>query len=67
MEHYRCFKTLNPLTGQQRITDTIALPALLSTDLAARAAEDLTQALRNPHPSAPFLLPRAQLATDLNN
>jgi hypothetical protein len=72
MEHYWCFKTLNPLTGPQRIADTIEflphnfeMPALSSTDLATRAAEDLTQALRNPHPSAPFLPPRAQLATDL--
>jgi hypothetical protein len=52
MEHYRCFKTVNPLTNRQRIADTIKflphnfdMPKLSSADLAARAAADLTTAL----------------------
>jgi hypothetical protein len=72
MEHYRCYKTVNPLTNRQRIADTIEflphdfeMPKLSSADLAAHAAADLTNALRNPHPAAPFLPPTAALSQEL--
>lgn len=61
LEHYRCYKVWIPSSRRIRIIDTIeffphdfAMPALSSADAATRAAHDLTQALRKPHPAGPL-------------
>ena len=61
MEHYQCYKIYIPSTRAERIADTVEffphyvnMPRLSSVDRAIRAATELTHALRNPAPAAPF-------------
>ncbi len=63
MEHYRCYKVYITSTHGERIVDTIQffpthteMPKLLSADNAMRAAQELTEALQNPAPAAPFAM-----------
>jgi hypothetical protein len=61
MEHYRCYRLYMPKTQAKRTFSTVKffptpmkMPHLSSTDAALQAAKDLTDALCNPHPAAPF-------------
>ena len=61
MEHYRCYRVYIPKTRGERIADTVEflpehtkVPFASSADRAAQAATELTEALRNPAPAAPF-------------
>ncbi len=63
MEHYRCYKVYITATHGERIVDTIQffptqteMPKLSSADNAMRAAQELTEALQNPAPAAPFAM-----------
>ncbi len=60
-EHYRCYEVYISKTGHTRISDTVEfMPAdqpmlrTASTDAAIQAALQLTSALQNPSPAAPF-------------
>lgn len=62
LNHYRCYTLYMPKTHATRIFDTVEffnddypVPQTSSQDAAIRAAQDLTEALKNPHPAAPFL------------
>jgi len=64
MDHYRCYRTVDPLTKKERIAETVEflphnfeMPPTSSADLAIQAAQGLTAALRKPQPAAPFLEP----------
>jgi hypothetical protein len=69
-EHYRCYTVFCTKTGHERIADTVEffpstidMPRMMSTDAATVAANELTHALLNPAPSAPFAtIGDAQLA-----
>jgi hypothetical protein len=73
MNHYRCFTAINESTGRESTVETIQflphrffeMPAQSSYDLATRAAYDLAQALRKPHPAAPYLPAQAQQTQEL--
>ena len=61
MEHYRCYTVYVKATHSERTVDTIEffpaktkLPQTSSRDLVIRAANELTRALRNPHPAMPL-------------
>jgi hypothetical protein len=61
MEHYRCYKCYIPATDSIRIADTVQFfpttvpfPKLSSADNAFRAASELIDALKHPHPAQPF-------------
>ena len=73
MEHYRCFLTVNPNTGRQRVAETLQflphnfdMPKTSSLDVITRAASDLASALAKPAPALPFLQPNQQLTADLH-
>jgi hypothetical protein len=60
-EHYRCYTVYCSKTGSERIIDTveffpanIRMPHMSSADNATTAAKELTHALLNPAPAAPF-------------
>jgi hypothetical protein len=60
-EHYRCYTVYCSKTGNERIIDTveffpadIRMPRMSSADNATIAAKELTNALLNPAPAAPF-------------
>ena len=60
LDHYRCYQVYVPSTRSLRIVDTIEffphhvpLPHTSSTDILHRAATDLIDALKNPHPATP--------------
>ena len=62
MEYYQCYVAYISTTRATRISNTVQffphtykMPRLSSTDAAMRAASDLTAALQNPAPAAPFL------------
>jgi hypothetical protein len=61
MHHYRCQNVYISTTASERLVDTLELfphnyhmPQLLSTDRLLMAANNMTDALQNPHPEAPF-------------
>ena len=61
MHHYRCYNIYIPATQSQRYFDTVAffpttwtMPQMSATDQLRRAAQTITQALRNPHPAMPL-------------
>jgi hypothetical protein len=61
MHHYRCQNVYISATASERIVDTLEffphnyqMPQLLSTDRLIMAAQDMTDALQNPHPKVPF-------------
>ena len=60
-EHYRCYRVYVPTTHAERVAKTVQFfpnncPVLKisSANNAARAARELTKALPNPAPAAPF-------------
>ena len=65
LEHYRCFITSNPSTGRNRVAETIEffphnfrMPQLSSLDIAGKAALQLLECLKKPHPS--FMSPERE-------
>jgi hypothetical protein len=61
MHHYRCQNVYISSTANERIVDTLEffphnyqMPQLSSTDQLIMAANDMTDALQNPHPAVPF-------------
>jgi hypothetical protein len=61
MHHYRCQNVYISATASERIVDTLEffphnspMPQLSSTDILIMAANDMTNALKNPHPAVPF-------------
>jgi hypothetical protein len=61
MHHYRCQKVYITATVSERIVDTLnlfphnsPLPQMSSTDRVLMAAQDMTDALKHPHPDIPF-------------
>jgi hypothetical protein len=61
LEHYRCYTVYITKTRSNRIVETVdffphkfKLPLPLSSELATRAAADLTHALLKPQPAGPF-------------
>ena len=62
-EHYWCYRVYVPTTRAKRVAKTVQffpkncpVPKLSSADNAARAAQELTEALLNPAPAAPFAM-----------
>jgi hypothetical protein len=60
-EHYRCYRIYSSVTGNERVSDTVEffpthtkMPHASSADNAMIAAKELTAALLNPAPAAPF-------------
>jgi hypothetical protein len=61
MHHYRCQNVYILATASERIVDTLKffphnyqMPQLASTDRFLMAANDMSNALQNPHPEVPF-------------
>jgi hypothetical protein len=61
MHYYRCQNVYISAMASERIVDTLEffphnyqMPQLLSTDRFLMAANDMTDALQNPHPQVPF-------------
>jgi len=61
MEHYRCHRVYITKTRATRVSDTVdffpqhfSMPKMSSADAATIAAQDLTHALLNPAPAAPY-------------
>jgi hypothetical protein len=61
MHHYRCQNVYISATVSERIVDTLEffphnyqMPQFSSTDILIMAANDMTDALQNPHPEVPF-------------
>jgi hypothetical protein len=61
MHHYRCQNVYLTSTASERIVDTLdffphrsPMPQLSSVDRVLMAAQDLTAALKHPHPDVPF-------------
>jgi hypothetical protein len=61
MHHYRCQNVYISATASERIVDTLEffphnyqMPRLSSTNRLIMAANDMTDALQNPHPDVPF-------------
>jgi hypothetical protein len=61
MHHYRCQNVYISATASERIVDTLEfsphnyqMQQLSSTDRLLMAAQDMTDALQNPHPEVPF-------------
>jgi hypothetical protein len=61
MHHYRCQNVYISSTANERIVDTLEffphnyqMPKLSSTDRLIMSANDMTDALQNPHPEVPF-------------
>jgi hypothetical protein len=61
MHHYRCQNVYISATASERIVDTpeffphnYQMPQLSSTDRLLMAANDMSNALQNPHPEVPF-------------
>jgi hypothetical protein len=60
-DHYRCYRVWMVSTNRTRIVDTVKffpqhvkMPHLSSQEMTIQAARELTSALRNPAPAAPF-------------
>jgi hypothetical protein len=61
MNHYRCQNVYITATASERIVDTLKffphnspMPQMSSTDRILIAAQDMTDALKHPHPDVPF-------------
>jgi predicted RNase H-like nuclease len=61
MHHYRFQNVYISATARERIVDTLeffhhnsTMPQLYSTDILIMAANDMSNALNNPHPEVPF-------------
>jgi hypothetical protein len=61
MQHYRCQNVYITETASERIVDTLdffphnsPMPQMSSTDRILMAAQDMTDALKHPHPDVPF-------------
>jgi hypothetical protein len=61
MHHYQCQNEYISATASERIKDTLEfppnnfpMPQLSSTDILIMAANDMSDALKNPHPDLPF-------------
>jgi hypothetical protein len=61
MHHYRCQTVYISTTASERIVDTLEffphnspISQMSSTDRLIMAANDMTNALKNPHPVVPF-------------
>jgi hypothetical protein len=61
MHHYICQNVYISATASERIVDTLEffphnspMPQLSSTDILIMAANDMSNALKNPHPEVPF-------------
>jgi hypothetical protein len=61
MHHYRCQNVYISATASERIVDTLEfsphnspIPQLSSTDRLIMAANDMTNTLKNTHPTVPF-------------
>jgi hypothetical protein len=61
MQHCRCQKVYITATASENIVDTLEfpphnspMPQMSSTDRILMAAQDMTDALKHPHPDAPF-------------
>jgi hypothetical protein len=61
MHHYRCQNVYISATASERIVETLdffphnfQMPQLSSTDRLIMAANDMSNALKNPHPEVPF-------------
>jgi hypothetical protein len=61
MHHYRCQNVYIPATASERIVDTLEFSPhnspmlqLSSTDRLIMATNDMTNALKHPHPEVPF-------------
>jgi hypothetical protein len=61
MHHYRCQNVYISATASERIVDTLEffphnfpMPQLSFTDRLIMAANDMSNALKNPHPEVPF-------------
>jgi hypothetical protein len=61
MHHYRCQNVYIAATASERIVDTLEflphnfpMPQLSSTDILLMATNDISNAIKNPHPEVPF-------------
>jgi hypothetical protein len=61
MHHYRCQNAYITATASECIVDTLdvfthnsPMPQMSSTDQLLMAAQDMTNALKQPHPDVPF-------------
>jgi hypothetical protein len=61
MKHYRCFHVYINKTKSERVVDMVEffpsrynMPKFSSSDAIIKAAKDMIQALREPHPATPF-------------
>jgi hypothetical protein len=61
MHHYRCQNVYITATASERIVDTLdvfphnsPIPQMSSTDRVLMASQDMTDALKHPHPDIPF-------------
>jgi hypothetical protein len=61
MHHYRCQNVYITATASARIVDTLnffphnsPMPQMSSSDRILMAAQDMTDALKHPHPDVPF-------------
>jgi hypothetical protein len=61
MKHYRCQNVYITATASERIVDTLEffphnspMPQMSSTDRILTTAQDMTDALKHPHPEVPF-------------
>jgi hypothetical protein len=61
MQHYRCQHVCITATAGERIVDTLdffphnsPMPQMSSSDRILMAAQDMTDALKHPHPDVPF-------------
>jgi hypothetical protein len=61
MNHYRCQNVYITASASERIVDTLEffphnspMPQMSSTDRILMAAQDITNALKHPHPNVPF-------------
>jgi hypothetical protein len=62
MQHYRCQNVFITATASKRIVDTLdffphnsPMPQMSSTYCVLMAAQDMTDALKHPHPDLPFV------------
>jgi hypothetical protein len=63
MSHYRCQNMYITASESERIVDTLEffphnspMPQMSSTDRILTAAQDMTDALKHPHPDVPFVI-----------
>jgi hypothetical protein len=63
MRHYRCQNVYTTATAIERVVYTLdfppcnsPMPQMLSTDRILMTAQDMTDALKHPHPNVPFII-----------